>query len=134
MRERQITKAVQAHDRMLFCKKDNGILHIFRKDYWPKLPNHICSLTHNWQITGRPVDWGLEPIVNRLKAHDMWNRTDYMDELLRGYERDKESQERDMRNTIESFLLDFRGQFAKATNDVNTSTLEKTDKRRLSCL
>lgn len=81
-------------------------------------------------MKGRPAPWGLLPIINRLKAIDLWNNPDYLDEMERNNDKVDEGKKRDFRNTVESFMKDYRPVFAKAFNGVNTSTLKKIDKRR----
>lgn len=144
-----ITSWVKRYDSKLFCKH-NGFgfdapLALFRKGkkaevfyyqgqtiVWVKDVDHLVfCLTDNWSIKGKPVDWGLEPIRARLVAMDLWNRHTFMDELEAQDEKDKASSQRAFKNTTESFLKDFRRQFARATNDVNTGNLAKIDKRRL---
>lgn len=88
------------------------------------------ALTHNWQKAGTPVDWGLEPISARLREMDLHNR-DIASELIRGYEKDDSLRDKRRRSKDEDFLREFRPQFARAFNDVNTSGLRKIDKRRL---
>ena len=145
MRENRITKELQKHDRLLFCDKSrSGRMDIFRKGWRYESylledkavlkrsvfhPHYVFSLTHNWNLNGRPVDWGLEPIVARVKAMDLWNRN-IVEDMIAGYAEDEKCQERTRNNSIESFLYDFRSQFKKTFSDVNTSNLKKTDKRR----
>lgn len=86
----------------------------------------VFALTDNWNITGTPVDWGIEPIMARIKAMDMWNRglRDIIDTMDKETEKVEESKERNMKNNVESFLYDFKSEFAKATKDINTSQLK----------
>jgi hypothetical protein len=133
MREIELTRELRKHKRDLFCARgDDGKLHIYQDRYPDKVI--VCSLTHNWQTTGDPVEWGVLPILNRLKAHDLASDggMEFWQELMKNYEKLDEAKDRDLRNSIESFLLDFRPQFARATNDINTSGLAKLDKRRIS--
>lgn len=147
MRIDRITREIQLHDRDLYCAKDyKGRMSIFRKsyahdDFWIDdqtvirslvfRPQYIMSLTDNWGANGSPVDWGLEPIVRRLREIDSHNR-DLMAEIERNYDKAKESKQRTLENETEAFVKDWRRDFAKATNDINTSTLEKKDSRRLA--
>lgn len=94
-------------------------------------PQPVMDLTDNWNIGGTPVEWGIEPILARLKAIDIASNPTLFEDMMKGYEKLAESKERDFTNNVESFLLDFRRQFAKTFNDINTSTMEKIDKRRL---
>ena len=146
MRQRLITKAVQQYDKNLFCDVNyKGILCIYRKSktydlfdvdggklfVTRPLKQYVCALTDTWNELGKPVDWGLLPIVNRLKAIDLASNPRLFEDLISSYEKAKESEERDFKNNVESFLLDFRKQFARSFNDVNTSTMEKIDRRRV---
>lgn len=140
-RVRSLTKSLQAHDSQLFCEKDysTGIISVYRKrtryftcgwtegslTYSHPDKFHIFSLTHNWKPDGTPVEWGTLPVLARIKAMDLWNR-DIASDLIHSYEKRKASDKRNQSNNIESFLYDFRSQFAKATDGINTSNLSKT--------
>lgn len=144
-RERVITRALQTYDKNLFCKRDSLKYVIYRKSIsydlfdfygsklWVTRPFNqtIMALTEDWQVQGIPCEWGIEPIMARLKAIDWMNHPELADQMIAGFEKHEESKKRDFKNTVESFLYEFRKPFAKATNDINTSTLEKLDKRRL---
>jgi hypothetical protein len=145
-REIEINRIVQNYDRELVAQRDfKGTMCVWRKankfeafefegiKYLYARPhlNLVFALTDNWTQKGRPVEWGLEPILNRLKSIDVWRDPDFAENLIAQYEKDAQSQKRQMKNTVESFLIDYRRQFAKTFGDVNTSTLEKTDKRRI---
>lgn len=130
-----LNENLKRFDSKLFVKKESsGAIHLYRHSslgsHSPA--NYIMALTHDWTADGRSVEWGIEVILARLKAMDLWrdNRT-MVDELLESYEKNKASERRAFRNNVEAFLYDFRRDFAKATNDINTSCLAKTDKRRM---
>lgn len=146
-RAERITKTIKHHDALLYCERSKeGKLCVYRKSnrvesfrlddeksvlhFVRPAPHFVFALTHDWKLSGQEVDWGLEPIMARLKAIDLWNR-DLAGECIRGEEKRLESLARDRQNNVESFLLDFRRQFQKTFNDVNTSTMEKKDSRRL---
>ena len=143
-RAKRVTSELRQFDRKLYALEEKGQINIYRHSvrmeeyehegvpfiYTRRSPHYICSLTHNWKMNGTPVDWGLEPIRARFKAMDLWQRN-LAEDLIKDYEKDAESKKRDFSNNMESFLYDFRSQFKKATADINTSTLDKTDKRRL---
>jgi hypothetical protein len=144
-RVERITRELKNHDSQLYCDWGGaGRLCVYRKSTrWESYyldedavlsvarptPHFIFALTENWSLKGEPKDWGVEPILARLKAIDLWNR-DLAEEIIQNTEKETESLARDRRNNTESFLLDFRKQFAKTFDDVNTSTLAKKDKRR----
>lgn len=149
-RARRVSDTVRAYDQMLFAKEEivNGksIISIFRKcKEWRKEalsygvyvdvlfenPYRVMSLTDTWGIRGNKVDWGLIPIVERLRALDLWNSGPGIQEMFAQHEKEKKSSERKKRNDIESFLYDFHSSFAEATKDINTSNMNKIDKRRI---
>jgi len=142
----RITRELKNHDSLLYCDWGKaGRLCVFRKSTrWESYrldedavlsvarstPHLIFALTDTWNERGEPKDWGIEPILARIKAIDLWNR-DLAEEIIQGAEKDLETAARDRRNTTESFLLDFRKQFAKSFDDVNTANMSKKDKRSL---
>lgn len=93
-------------------------------------PQIVFCLTDTWTIHGKPVDWGLLPILDKLRFSDMALNTSLMEDLEKQDEEMEESKKRDMRNQTEAFLYDFRSQFKKTFSDINVSSLDKTDKRR----
>ncbi len=144
MRADRITRELRQYDPCLFARKEQGMVKIFRRTnrlefydvdgvsigFLKEDPHLVCALTHNWSVNGVPVDWGLEPICKKIRESDLWNRDTLADELISSYEKAAESKDRQQRNDNEAFLSDFRPQFARAFNDVNTSGLAKTDLRR----
>lgn len=134
-RATNITKAVRSYKRELYCERDSdGRYHVYQKaPYWPNPPRYVLSLTHNWNMRGKTVDWGIEPILAKIKAMDLCadGGHERFREMLEQNEKFDASREREMKNTIESFVRDMRPQFARATNDVNTGSMAKLDKRRL---
>lgn len=139
-RARRITDAVQTYDRLLYAKDDGRAIRIFRKGkaYRPEQLSYdvkvwnlisddhlVMSMTDTWGVNGKRVDWGIEPIMARLRALDLWNSDNLANRFFEQEEIDQKSRERQMRNSTEAFLYDFKSQFARATNDVNTSNLSK---------
>lgn len=145
-RAERITQEIKLHDRLLYCeRREEGKLCIFREGkrvetyhmdcgsvlhFVRPTPHFVFALTDNWKMDGKPVEWGILPIMNRLRANDLWHR-DMASEIITNEENFKRSITRERQNTIESFLLDFRRQFAKTFDGVNTSTMEKKDSRWL---
>ena len=144
-RAERLTTQIKAYDRELYVERDGeGKLCVYRKSkrwetyhlsdncvlrFVRPTPHFIFALTHDWKASGRVVDWGVEPILARLKACDLWQR-DLAEEIIQDEEKRLESVARERQNTTESFLLDFRKQFAKSFNDVNTSTMSKREEKR----
>ena len=99
-------------------------------DFVRPAPHFVFALTDDWSTNGIPVDHGLEPILDRLKTIDLHKR-DLVAEIQRNQEERDASNERALSNHVESYLLDKRKEFARATNDVLTHSMTKTDKRKL---
>ncbi len=131
-RVKEVNRVVRGYDKYLFAQRErNGAIHIYRRTSNPADPMHIVfCLTNNWVASGRPVEWGLEVIVSRLRAMDLWADETELDRIERQNIIRDASKERSRQNNVESFLYDFRKQFARATDGINTSAL-KTDRRAL---
>lgn len=143
---RFITRVLKEHDRSLFAKRNaDGIICVMRKNkryVGPvdlndapffnliESPDYVFALTENWTTSGRPVPWGSEVVVRRIKEIDLWNREKYFEEVEEANERVDKAKRRHFRNEMEAFASDWRREFAKATNDINTSTMDKSEKRR----
>lgn len=123
----RITKHVSEYDSCLFAKETKpGRVDIYRKAKFSLSPPHfLFSLTDTWQPTGKPVYYGVEVLMNRIKALDLWRDEKFIENYINSCEKETESKERARKNTIESFLYEFRGQFHKATKDINTSSVKK---------
>lgn len=142
-RAKRITDFIKAHDHKLFAKCSEGKLCIYRKSdsvEWYDLdginigfvrptPHLIMALTHNWHILGQPVEWGLDVILARLQAIDLWNR-DLASEQEAQYEERKQKTAREASNKTEDFLREFKRPFAESFKDINVANLKKIDKRR----
>jgi len=106
-------------------------IHILRRNQAkPHEPHFIFALTEDWTARSPAREWGIEVVMNRVRAMDLWKDETVLDRFMKDSERIAESEKREQRNSIESFLLEFRKDFARATNHINTSLLPKTDKRR----
>lgn len=142
-RDKEITRHLRKHDLKLYCERREGKLCVMREStkvesydvdgttihFVVSTPFFIMALTRDWKLKSPPVDWGMLPIMRRIKEIDLWNR-DLAEESIRQTEKDTERSQRHLSNETEAFVKDFRGAFKRATNDVNTSTLSKKDKRK----
>ncbi len=90
----------------------------------------ILALTDTWNLRGKAVDRGIEPILEQLRGMDSWTTSGIYEDMRKRRERNEADQERIQNNEIRARASDMRRDFAKATNDINTSTLEKVDYRR----
>jgi len=136
---RRLNQEIQKHDRKLValrCKDRIDIsrqsvrflpYEVFGNTIWVSVPllQDVFSLTHNWKKTGVPVSWGIEPVCQRLKMIDTWNHPDFLDRLLKDYEKMEESEKRARMNDFEAFAHDFRPEFKRAFNDYNVASMKK---------
>lgn len=132
-RVKEINRLVSGYDKYLYARRDRGVIHIYRKIPGNSAaPHHrVCSLTDDWTIKGNPREWGLEVISARLRAMDLWKDETVVDRIEKDLKGAEQTEERELKNNVESFLKDFRRQFAKATNGINTSSLDRFDRRAL---
>lgn len=144
-RAERITKHLRAYDSELYCAEDTeGKLCVWRKvrkterytidgvNYVFVRPDshRVFSLTHDWGVKGRPADWGILPIMEKVRSCDVWQR-DIVRELEEQQQKIDKSNERDLDNKNEAFLKEFRPQFAKAFNDTRVANMDmKKDLRR----
>ncbi len=142
---KSLTRALKNHDGELFAKRDhNGIISVYRwvmgsqQVPWvnggtltvlDKQPEYIFALTDTWGPRGRGIDAGIEVVLARLKYGDTHNR-DLLGEIEKEYDQDKESSLRKLRSNADAYARDRRREFASITNDINTSTLTKYERRR----
>lgn len=123
----EINRGLKGFDDELYAEsKEPPRIDVYRRGSMTGHPHYIFSLTHNWGLRGRPVEWGILPIIERLKAIDLWNQgSTWVDQIVQEQEAAQASKDRDRKNNLESFLYEMRPQFAKATNDINTSLMNK---------
>lgn len=134
----RINSELRHYDRTLFCHRTaRGAILVLRKadrldasDYNQTLPDlvslnpqFIFALTDDWTANGHPVERGIEPLMERLRAMDLWNKTDVLDSLKKNRETEEARSRQSFRNDIGAKAADLRRDFAKATNDFNTSTI-----------
>ena len=142
---RQVCTLLKRYDSELVAKRYlDGALGVFRKrrgwDFFRFNNDPKCTLwfardwedlvlpcTDTWTDLGVPVDWGIEPIFWQIQKLDGWRNDDY-DSFCESREERKRNRDRAFRNEMRARAADLRREFAKATNDINTSTIEKKEK------
>lgn len=133
----RITQEVRRYDRRLFgFRASNGMIQILREA--EKLdasdapdevvvsnphPQFILALTHDWTLQGKPVEWGLEPIMTKLRSMDSWLEDKILDKMRKRREQEAEDSKRVEKNNIRAMAADVRKDFAKATNEINVASL-----------
>jgi hypothetical protein len=136
---------LKRYDRELYAKRDmDGIVSVYRRNkrfvaydldgndfqFLIDSPEFVVALTDNWTKTGHPVPWGPDLVLNRLGEIDSWAKKDLIEELDKQNEQVEKSRARGFRNEAEAFWSDNRKAFAKATDDILTHSLDKSDKKR----
>lgn len=89
----------------------------------------ITALTDNWKEDGTPVDRGIEPLIYRIRQMDTWQSGSKLKEMRERREREDQDRKRMRRNENRAIAADCRKEFAAATNDINTSTLDMSDRK-----
>lgn len=136
-----ITRVVKIYDRDLFCDRNrDGILSVMRKYKKYRFearhrgvnilairdnPQHVLSLTDNWQLNGAPRNWGSEHVLNRLREMDAWSSKYFFEEIERRNEKVDESKMRDFRNKTEAALYESASSIRKGFSDINTANMDK---------
>lgn len=143
-RVKRLTQELKKHDATLYAVKTNtGMIQVWRRaEHWAAAElidgesdhsqptQFITALTDDWKLTGNPVDRGIDPLMWKIQEMDSWSKGSIVDELRKQRERAKEDRKRAQKNENKARAYDMRKEFAQAVNDINTSTIEKVDRRR----
>jgi hypothetical protein len=144
----RLTQTLSQYDRSLFAQKTaSGMIQVWRKaDKWNAADlcyeetessqpmQFIFALTDDWTLTGKVVDWGIEPVMHHVYELDTWSKISFLDDIRKQRDRAKSVRQQSQRNEIRARAYDMRKEFSEATNEINTSTLEKVDNRRTKWL
>lgn len=145
-RTKKLTQELKRHDRDLYVvRQPSGMHQVYRRSVrWETHefegqmlrvsrpnPQFVLPLTHDWSLQGKPVEWGIEPLLAEIKARDNWRDDSAFEEMKKRRDREASNRERENRNEFRARAADMRRDFARATNDINTSSLEKVDRRRM---
>lgn len=141
-----LAKELKAYDRELVLHQDDHTKKVTimrKKTYWETVefegktiqysrtyPDYVISLTKDWKMNSEPVDWGIEPVLNKIKESDPWRDSNYFTDFVKQRENLEAMRRESKRGQIRDLAYDMRREFARATNDINTSTLAKVDSRR----
>ena len=88
-------------------------------------PQFILALTDTWTLQGQPVEWGMEPIMAKLRSMDSWREDTILDSIVAERERREASKAQTNKNEFRARAYDLRKEFAEATNDINTTGLSR---------
>lgn len=134
----RVTREVRKYDDQLYAQRsDDGVPCVFRKRKSVERheigncvilkvvdrPDLVFPLTDNWLFSGHSVEWGIEPILHKLRSCDQASR-DIFQEMNKHNERVDESRKKDFSNKIEAWAYDARKAFAKSTDHINTSQIK----------
>lgn len=87
-------------------------------------PQFIMALTDNWLLSGTPVERGLDPVWFKLCEMDQYRDDKTCEEVQTQRTRKKELLMESRRKEYRAIAYDMRKEFAKVTNDINTSNLD----------
>ena len=142
------TRALKQYDRDLYAgRSKDGLPCVFRRSKryevvgeWDdfKLLNlredkqFIFALTDNWLASGKPRDWGIDFVLQKIKSIDALANERFLEEIDAENERIEKSRARSLKNEMEAFWSHERRRFAKATDGILTHSLSKDEpKKRL---
>ena len=118
---------VKEYDTKLFVRElENGMTAIYREAKNPAVepPHFILPLTEDWSTRTKAVEWGIEPLLARLREIDGHAREDIIRVLEEQYDKKQRQKKKEIRNQAEAFFTDHRSEFKKAFADVNTSNMD----------
>ncbi len=140
------TRALKRYDSDLFAGRTmDGAACVFRRT---KRFEHVCeyrgeallvlrediqlvfALTDTWNMAGKPRDWGIDFVLNRVKEIDAVANAKIFEEMDLHNEKIDQSKKRHLKNEMEAFWSHERRRFAKATDDILTHSLSKNEKRK----
>lgn len=94
------------------------------------LPQLVFPLTDTWTVRGKPVEWGIEPVCWKIREIDTHRDDSHLEKMFKENERVDQIKAQSHLNEMKAVAADCRADFAKASNDINTSSLDMTDSRR----
>lgn len=131
---KRLTQEVKSYSKDLYADRSpNGSVQIYRRatrfesyEFQGKvltvslpLPQLVLHLTDNWLPSGKPVEWGIEPICWKIRSMDSHRDDSYFEKMVKQREEIDSINQQSRRNEIRAIAADMRKDFAKATNDVS---------------
>ena len=140
------TRALKRYDSDLYAgRTKDGLPCVFRKF---KCYEFVCewegnillnlkdnrqfvfALTDNWTAMGKPRDWGIDFVLEKIKSVDALANERFFEEMDAHNEKVDNSKKRALKNEMEAFWSHERRRFAKATDDILTHSLSKDEPRK----
>lgn len=91
-RASRLTELVKKYDKSLYVIRTNTMLQLWRRELpieigvptssRPK-EHFVFALTSDWTLKGTPVDWGIEPLLSKLKESDSWRDDSYYAHMMK---------------------------------------------------
>ena len=140
-REQNIERALKRFDHLLFLKKDAVKTHVMRVGFRPvqydidgqtlvvktRDDHYVMSLTEDWRLESRPVEWGELPIIERMREIDSHNPDSIVNRMEELNAKADESKQRDFLRRTEDSIREWQPIFKEAVKDINTSTMKKIE-------
>jgi hypothetical protein len=143
-REWILTKAVKRYDKDLFVKRaENGMMFLIRnktkldhfefngvKVYYSKVePQEILALTDTWTSRGQAVDWGIEPLMQKITEIDGHRSHEILDRINKAVLGSMEAKDKARDSEMEAKAYESRYELKKIFQDYNVSSMDQTDVR-----
>jgi hypothetical protein len=140
-RANQISKEVRQYDRDLYCIKGETHHVIMRKAFrvrqyevdgvtlvcFERKDDPVFHLTDNWNVSGNPIDWGIEPIMKMLRYSDPRNSGAFLHEKDALNAKFEASQLRARKNMFEGMAQEVLPVYKKIRSEVNLANANKSD-------
>ena len=130
---KRLTKELKTYSKDLYADRGpNGNVQVYRRatryesyEFEGKtltvslpLPQLILHLTDNWLPSGKPVEWGIEPLRSKIRSIDSHRDDSYFEKMVKEREEIDSINKQSKRNEFKAIASDMRKDFAKATNDI----------------
>lgn len=135
-----LNKALKMHNRSLYVRRcKDGVMRVFQavkqsRVHWldettPLVEYYdsewlVCPLTHNWSANGRPVEWGIEPILNHIKFGSPENDSVRSEEFEKQQKHNEWLKESDSKDKHLNAAEDFYDSAKRAWSDIRYSNMD----------
>lgn len=143
-RTQRLTEVVRTYDPRLFVQPgtdgksylirknwryetyefNGGVLRCVRDD-----PQTVFALTEDWSPKGKAVDWGIEPLIARIREIDGHRSNEINERIEAAYHLREEAKAKDFGNKTEAFAYELRTAVKNDFKDINTSICDRRDPR-----